>query len=145
MTLAANLEACARGELGLREALGLAPEAVDAARALAARLSAARRPDLARVLLEGALALEPSSGARLDLAELLIRQGEAELAFGHARAALESGPASTHSAAAFLAARACLSLGRGGDAGGYLGVALERAGAHPPAGLRAFSERLARL
>ncbi|NOY92912.1 MAG: hypothetical protein GXP55_17140, partial [Deltaproteobacteria bacterium] len=52
--------------------------------------------------------------------------------------------ASIRSAAAFLAARACLSLGRSSDAGGYLRVAMEQAGAHPPAGLRAFSERLAR-
>jgi len=138
------LESVARGELPLREALGLSSESVEAARALAAHVAAAGRPDLARVLLEGVVALEPTSSARMDLARLMIRAGEAEQAWLHARRALESGPPSERSAAAFLAARACLSLGRLSEVGGYVRKAREQAGGHPPVGLRAFSERLAR-
>jgi tetratricopeptide (TPR) repeat protein len=126
--LAEHLRDPSRAETCFRAALAAEARHRPALAALRRLHSAGERFDVALQIAELELSLEMPADERAtllcDVAEIwLVRLGDAELALGHFRAALEARPG--HGAALAGAARACEALGRGAEAA----AAWERAAA----------------
>jgi len=122
----AALAAVARGQGSLARALGVPGEALAAARHLAWTALEAGRDDIARVLLEGCVALDEADrwSARA-LGELLLRTGQVQAALevSHRAASAARAAGATDAGACLVAARALIASGRTSDAVGWLRAA----------------------
>jgi hypothetical protein len=119
------LSAAARGETSLARARGLDEGDLDQLRALAAFAKGARRSDLARVILDGILALDPSRlDVHADLVLAALSDGDLDGARRAGALAEQAARAAGHAppSLALAIARALLAGGQSADARAWLAV-----------------------
>jgi predicted Zn-dependent protease len=137
------IRAAVRGDLSLAAARGLDGHALAALRSLADVARRAGRPDLARTLLEGIVALEPRDEWSLAaLAEVCLAAGDSAGARAAAARAEEigRGRGAVPAVVAILVARVLLADGRASEARSWLSLVANDAGA--PAAMRRAARAL---